>query len=32
LTQGRTELIQTARFYFNHLHFQCSYKLSDTQC
>jgi hypothetical protein len=25
LTQGRTELIQTACPYFNHLHHQCSY-------
>ncbi|EJN20023.1 hypothetical protein PMI36_04477 [Pseudomonas sp. GM79] len=32
LTQRRTELIQTARSYFNHLHHQCSYRLSDTQC
>jgi hypothetical protein len=32
LTQRLTELIQTARPYFNHLHRQCSYRLSDIQC
>ncbi|VVO80421.1 hypothetical protein PS858_01779 [Pseudomonas fluorescens] len=32
LTQRITELIQTARFYFNHLHRQGSYRLTCTQC